>query len=116
MYGTFDQNNLIVLRDNVVWLLIYCKTWIFLRKYTSLTYIYNKEDSQGTRLSGAAYNTVTRQLLGLRKKHSVQFVKATAIARVFLPSIKGNKLVNSAIRCDKSKIDDLTFLSNNCVI
>ena len=111
MYGTIDKNNLIVLRDIVVWLLIYCKTW-----NTSPTYIYNKLDYQGTRLSGADYNTVARQLLGLRKKHSVQFVKATAIARVFLPSIKGNKLVNSAIRSDKSTIDDLTFLSYNSVI
>lgn len=58
MYGTIDKNNLIVLRDIVVWLLIYCKTW-----NTRPTYIYNKLDYQGTRLSGADYNTVARQLL-----------------------------------------------------
>ena len=41
---------------------------------TSPTYIYNQEYSEGTRLSGADYNTVARQFLSLGKKHSVQYV------------------------------------------
>ena len=82
-YGTMGQNNLRALRDIMVQRLKECKTW-----NTSPTSRYNKEYSEDTIFSDVHYKNVARQLLGLRKGNSAQYVKVTV--RVFLPSVKGN--------------------------
>lgn len=54
-----------------------------MQSITSLISRYSKEYSKGTIFSDMYCNNVARQLLGLCKGNSVQYVKV--IVRVFLP-------------------------------
>ena len=52
------------------------------------------------------YNNVARQLLGLHNGNSVQYVKV--IVRIYLPSVIGNKVANSAVRYNQSTVEHVT--------